>query len=53
MIVFFHSRLNFINSPSLVHINISHRVVSTIKLEARKVGVVFDDHFPMPGHINI
>ena len=52
MIVFFHSRFNFINSPSLVHINVSHRVVSTSKLEARNVGVVFDNHLPMPGHIN-
>ena len=40
MIVYFHSA--FINSPSLVPINISHRVVSISKLEARNVGVVFD-----------
>ena len=46
-IVYFHSR--FI---SLVATNISHRVLSTSKLEVRNVRVVFDDHLTVSNHIN-
>ena len=49
MLVYFLSR--FINSPSLVPINVGHRVASTSKLEARNVGLVLDDQ--MSGHITI
>ena len=49
MILYFHSR--FLNSPSLVPINVGHRVASTTKLEARNVEVVLDDQ--MSGHITI
>ena len=48
-IIYFHSR--FISLPPLAGINISHRVVSFSK-EAQNVGVVFDNHLTLSGHIN-